>query len=196
MSDNVDILCGDLIITIEILKLGHTWECLLTLGQFIGIAACVTRCGVVGDARLQRPYAIHHVEVVDRIDACTLQTLDQTDGLIDLHKVVVVRYTHGRAPIGVGTGGYTFHQLIDIVLVVVDGSTEAQVEILGTDNFIIQGEFDTLVGGLTDILVLITETSGGIARHTHQDILGGVPVEVEGTTQLTIPETEVETDIT
>ena len=90
-----------------------------------------------------------------------------------------------------GTGGYSFHQLIDIVLVVVDSSTEAQVEILGTDNLIIQGEFDTLVGGLTDILILITETGGGIARHTHQDILGSVPVEVEGTAQLTVPETEV-----
>ena len=95
-----------------------------------------------------------------------------------------------------GTGGYTFHQLIDIVLVVVDGRTEAKVEILGTDNLIIQGEFDTFVGGLADILVLITETGGGITRHTHQDILGGVPVEVEGTTQFTVPETEVETDVT
>ena len=39
-------------------------------------------------------------------------------------------------------------------------------------------------------------TSGSIYGHLHQNVLRGVPVELNATTQFTIPETEVQTDIT
>ena len=195
-ADDVDVVRGDVVVAVEILELSHAGEGFLPLGQLIGVATGVARSGVIGDAGLQGPYAIDHIEVVDGIDACALQTLDKSHGLVDLHEIVIIRYAHGGSPACVGTRHDAFHQLVDIVLVVVDGSTETQVEVLGTDNLIVQGQLDTLVGGLADVLILIAETGGGVARHTHQDILGGVPVDIQGTAQFTIPETEVETDVT
>ena len=94
------------------------------------------------------------------------------------------------------TGYHAVHQLVHIVLVVVDGGSEAQVIVLGTQNLIVERELDTLVRGLTDILILIAETSRGIAGNAHQNILGGVPVELDATAQLAIPEAEVQTDVT
>ena len=86
-------------------------------------------------------------------------------------------------------------QLVHVVHVIVVGQVGTQIEVLAADDLIVQSKFDTLVGGLTYILVLIDITGGVVDRHFHQNVFGGVPVEVEATTELATPHTEVETEV-
>ena len=92
-----------------------------------------------------------------------------------------------------GVGIDAFNHLLYIVLVVVVGSVDTQIEILRTDDFVEDRELKTLVAGLTNVLELIAVTGCLGYRHLHQDVLRRVPVGLDATTELSIPETVVNT---
>ena len=188
------IVGGHHAILVDILELGHTWESLLSFGQVVVAAAHVVAHLAVGHAIFQGPHAVADVEVVDGVETKTLEALDEAHRLVDGDEVVVVGDTHGGAPSGVCTGDNTVHQLIHIVLVVVEGHAEVEVEVLRLDDVVGQRELNTLVRGLSDVLVLIGEACAGVARHTHKNVLCGVPVQLEATAEATC-ESEVDTDI-
>ena len=91
---------------------------------------------------------------------------------------------------------YAIEEIIDVVMVEVVGHAKAQVKVLVSDNLVVECQLHTLVGSLTYVLELIGVTGRGVDRHHHQDVLGGVPIEVQGTAKLSVPETEVNTGIT
>ena len=193
------VLFGDGAVSVSIYKLDHTWEGHLT---FWKVVKCGNTTRIVGHvathvshSRLKGPYAIAHGEVVNGIESIALVTVDGTHGLTFAYDIVVVWAFHGRTPVGVGVGIYAFEHLLHVVLIVIVGGVHAQVEVLRTDNLIEDGQFDTLIGGLTNVLVLITVTSAFGNGNAHQNILGGVPINIEATTQFSVPETEIETKV-
>ena len=194
------VLFGDGAVSVSIYKLDHTWEGHLT---FWKVVKCGNTTRIVGHvathvchSRLQCPYAIAHVEVVNCIESIALVTIDGTHGLPFADDIVIVWAFHGRTPVGVGVSIDAFEHLFHVVLVVIIGGVDAQIEVLRTNNFIEDGQFDTFIGGLTNVLVLITVASAFGNGNAHQDIFGGIPINIEATTQFPVPETEVETEVT
>ena len=73
---------------------------------------------------------------------------------------------------------YVVEEFVYIVVVEVVGHAECQAPVLLVDDVVAQGKLDTLVRGLTYVLELVGVTCRSIDRNHHQDVLGGVPVEV------------------
>ena len=94
-TDDGHIVGGDVAVAVQVLELSHAGECGLSLGQVVGLAAGIACSLVVGDAFFQCPYTVYHIEVVDSVDTVALESLNQTDRLVDLYQVVIIRYAHG-----------------------------------------------------------------------------------------------------
>ena len=73
---------------------------------------------------------------------------------------------------------YVVEEFVYIVVVEVVGHAECQAPVLLVDDVVAQGKLDTLVGSLTYVLELVGATCRSVDRNHHQDVLGGVPVEV------------------
>ena len=91
---------------------------------------------------------------------------------------------------------YAVEEIVDVVMVEVVGHTEAQVKVLVAYYLVAECKLYTLVGCLTYVLELIGVTCRSIDRYHHQDVLGGVPIEVQCTAEFSVPETEVNTCVT
>ena len=182
-------------VAVGIGKFHHAGEGLLSVGQRVGAVILAHADGVVRHAGLQRPHAVGHREVVNRVEAGALHALHQSDGLAFLHHVVVGGHAHGRAPVGVCRGYHLVLQLVHLVLVVVVGQPEAEAPVFLAHDVIVQRQLDASVRGACDVLHLVAEARRGVAGHEHQHVLRGVVVEVEATVQLAVPEAEVETDV-
>lgn len=103
----------------------------------------------VGHALLQCVYTIGIIEVIEGIETETLEALDRTDRLAYTDDVIVLRTQRGRSPVCSGISIDTFYKLVDIVVVVIVGSVEREVEVLRADDVVVDSELDTFVGGLT-----------------------------------------------
>ena len=87
-------------------------------------------------------------------------------------------------------------QLVYFVAVVRDVASETECEVLLVDDVSIDGELETLVGGLTEVLILVSISRNRWDVGLHQQVLGCIPIEVEGTIDTTVEEAEVETEVT
>ena len=145
LADDSSIVGGYHTVTIDILELSHTGEGCLTVWCLVVGTTSITGCCIVGHTSLQCPNTVNYIEIVNCIDACALETLDHTYRIIDTDDVVVIRLTHGRTPVGVGIGQHIIIQLVDVVLIIIIGGIETQVEVLSTDDLIEQSQFNTLI---------------------------------------------------
>ena len=98
-------------------------------------------------------------------------------------------------PGGAVDRGDAVGELVDVVLVEVDVAAEGQAPVAGLHQDGVQGHLDTLVGGLADVGVGAREAGDRRQGHVHQQVLGTVPVEVDGTGQAAVQHAEVEADV-
>ena len=69
-------------------------------------------------------------------------------------------------------------QLANLALVVRYVEVEVQTEVLLVYDYCIERQLYTLVRGLTEVLELVSVTGVGRDNALHQEVLGGIPVEV------------------
>ena len=87
-------------------------------------------------------------------------------------------------------------QLINLVLVIRYVEVEVQTEVFLVYDYGIERQLNTLVRGLAEVLELVRVTCVGWNDTLHQEVLGGIPVEVQCTAEATIEETVVDTEVT
>ena len=98
-------------------------------------------------------------------------------------------------PGGAVDRGDALGELVNVVLVEVDVASEGESPVPCLDKDGVQGDLDTLVGGLSDVGVGAAETGDGRQGHVHEEVLGTVPVEVEGTGEASVEHAEVNTEV-
>ena len=87
-------------------------------------------------------------------------------------------------------------QFANLVLVVRYVEVEVQTKVFLVYDYSIERQLNTLVRGLTEVLELVRVTCVGWNDTLHQEVLGGIPVEVQCTAEATIEETVVDTEVT
>ena len=184
---------------VEVLEAQHAGEGSLSVGTWearVGVTGAGDGGRDVGDALLEDVLAIDDVEIIDGIetDAFRLETLHNAHRhILGQHEVVAWHLTGtegARTVINVLVLG----QLVNVVVVEVVGQREIEVEVLGVDEQCIESQLEALVGGLAHVAHLIDVARRSVDLGTHQEVLGGVPINVQRTIEA-IEEAEIKTDV-
>ena len=182
-------------VLLDILELLDTREGVLTLGQVEARVRVVDDIHI-GNTSLQYPLTIYNIKVAHLVEAIGYEALDQTNRVILTDYIVVLRQTHRRTPTGRSIGQSVLRDLVDVANIIRIGSVDREVEILRANEVSTQSYLDTLVRGLSHILILVGVTRRSINGQTHQVVVGRVPVAIDATTQATVPHAEVNTNVT
>ena len=115
--------------------------------------------------------------IIHGVETVALVAPKLTEATALLYAVVFVLGNGRTTPIR--TLPWVLHvQLANLALVVRYVEVEVQTEVLLVYDYCIERQLYTLVRGLTEVLELVSVTGVGRDNALHQEVLGGIPVEV------------------